>query len=114
MSVATDVIPLAISIKIGQSGDVLLNRAILIAHGTPIWIVVIRITQVSVVVGVAAIIAIRVSVVVIVVNDIATHTWGDLRNKPLVARRGFQCQQLPSTALAGPGKSNHLGQPAQN
>jgi len=112
--VATDIIPVAISVQVRKARDVLFNRAVLIAHRAPVRVVIVRIIQVGVVVVIAPIIGIRIAIAIIVVDDAATHTRIDLRNQRLVDRRGSKRQQLPSAALARSSNSNHLGQPAQH
>jgi hypothetical protein len=114
VSVATDIIPVPISIQISKARDILFNRAVLIAHRAPVRVVIVRITQVGVVVVIATIIGIRIAIPIIVIDDAATHTTIDLGNQCLVDSRGSKRQQLPSAALARPAKANHLGQTAQH
>jgi hypothetical protein len=78
VSVAVDIIPGAISVQIRKTRDVIFNRAILIADRAPVRVVIVRITQVGVVVGIAAIIDIRIAIAVIVVDGAATHARIDL------------------------------------
>jgi hypothetical protein len=98
--IATDIIPIPISVQVRETRDVLFNRTILIADRTPVRIVIVRITQVGVVVGIAAIIGIRVAIPVVVVDDASANVRSDLGNQRFVDRGGSNRQQLPSATPA--------------
>jgi hypothetical protein len=106
-------LPTAVAIKIVQTGDVLFVRDVLIAGRAAIRIVVVRIAQVRVVVGIPAIIRVRIAVAVVVVDNASAHIGSYLGDDRLIRCRIRKRQQLSFDALAGPCGADHLSQPAQ-
>ena len=86
--VTTGVDPISIAVQIIQPGNVIVVATVLVAFGPLIRIVVVRIRQVRVVIGIAAVIGAAVPVAVIVVYNVATNVWRDIGDYRLLFHRG--------------------------
>jgi hypothetical protein len=118
MTVTRYVFPVAVIIKVVQSGYLCIIRYVLVADRPAIRVIVIRVVQISTVVPVPSIVRFGITIGVVVVDNAAGNGRIQVRDVSILldvfGAGGPERQASPLSDLSAAAKSNHLGRPSEN